>query len=171
MAAITTTQLASSFLMKTVVWLSKFVCFSCNAMIYLLTNKPFPSTGTGSYTDPISFATATDNSNFGKCAIVYVPSLRKYFRNEDDCAECKSDWDGSQKYHIDLWTGSNTVDGKDALVACENSLPGGSNTIINNAPSGLPVDRKPFPLTCPVPSYFVSQQPVPPCPTCTFLLC
>ena len=98
--------------------------------------------GSGSYSDPISFATATDNTNFGRCAIVYVPSLRKYFRNEDDCAECKSDWDGSHKYHIDLWTGSNKVDGGDALVSCENSLSGGSNTIINNAPDGLPVDCK-----------------------------
>ena len=44
--------------------------------------------GTGTYNDPISFATATDNNNFPKCGIVYVPSLRKYFRNEDDCAEC-----------------------------------------------------------------------------------
>ena len=98
--------------------------------------------GTGSYSDPISFATATDNHNFAKCAIVYVPSLHKYFRNEDDCGECKSDWDGSQKYHIDLWTGSNQVDGGNSLVNCENSLPGGSNTIINNAPNGLPVDSK-----------------------------
>ena len=44
--------------------------------------------GTGTYDDPISFATATDNNNFPQCGIVYVPSLRKYFRNEDDCAEC-----------------------------------------------------------------------------------
>ena len=101
-----------------------------------------PALGTGYYSDPISFATATDNSNFAKCAIVYVPSLRKYFRNEDDCAECKSDWDGSQKYHIDLWTGSNKVDGGNALVNCENSLPGGLSIIINNAPDGLPVDCK-----------------------------
>ena len=44
--------------------------------------------GTGTYNAPVSFATATDNNNFPKCGIVYAPSLRKYFRNEDDCAEC-----------------------------------------------------------------------------------
>ncbi len=52
---------------------------------HLMTFRP---TGSGSYEDPISFATATDNKNLPQCAIVYVPLLRKYFRNEDDCAEC-----------------------------------------------------------------------------------
>lgn len=46
-------------------------------------------TGTGTYDDPISFATATDNTKLPQCGIVYVPELRKYFRNEDDCAECR----------------------------------------------------------------------------------
>ena len=46
------------------------------------------SAGSGTYNDPISFATATDNKKLAQCAIVYVPLLRKYFRNEDDCAEC-----------------------------------------------------------------------------------
>ena len=49
-----------------------------------------PCVGTGTYTDPISFATATDNNYFPQCGIVYVPSLHKYFRNEDDCAECST---------------------------------------------------------------------------------
>ena len=52
---------------------------------YLMSSQP---TGTGTYDDPISFATATDNNNLPRCAIVYVPLLQKYFRNEDDCAEC-----------------------------------------------------------------------------------
>ena len=96
--------------------------------------------GTGTYDDPISFATATDNDNFPQCGLVYVPSLHKYFRNEDDCAECKTDWDGSQQYHIDLWTGSNTQGGGDGQITCEDNLPGGQLTIINDPPSGLPVD-------------------------------
>lgn len=96
--------------------------------------------GTGTYNDPISFATATDNNNFAKCGIIYVPSLRKYFRNEDDCAECKTDWDSSQEYHVDLWTGSNTQGGGQNQITCEDNLPGGQLTIINNAPDGLPVD-------------------------------
>ena len=45
-------------------------------------------TGSGTYDDPMSFGTATDNQNLPRCAIIYVPLLRKYFRNEDDCAGC-----------------------------------------------------------------------------------
>ena len=52
----------------------------------------------------------------------------------------ESDWDGSQEYHIDLWTGSNTQGGGQNQVDCEDKLPGGQLTIINGAPDGLPVD-------------------------------
>jgi len=34
-------------------------------------------TGTGTFDDPISFATATDNKSYPQCGIVYVPSLHK----------------------------------------------------------------------------------------------
>jgi hypothetical protein len=99
------------------------------------------SQGTGTYDDPISFATATDNNNFPQCGLIYVPALHKYFRNEDDCAKCKSDWNGSQQYHVDLWTGSNTQGGGDGQVSCETNLPvNGPQTIINDPPPGLPVD-------------------------------
>ena len=43
--------------------------------------------GTGSYDDPITFATATDG-DFKVCDIVYLPHLRKYARYEDDCEQC-----------------------------------------------------------------------------------
>ena len=43
--------------------------------------------GTGSYDDPITFATATDG-DFQICEIVYLPYLRKYARYEDDCEQC-----------------------------------------------------------------------------------
>ena len=52
----------------------------------------------------------------------------------------ESDWDGSQEYHIDLWTGSNTQGGGQNQIDCEDNLPGGQLTIINGAPDGLPVD-------------------------------
>lgn len=45
-------------------------------------------TGTGTFDNPMSFGTATDNQNLPRCAIIYVPLLRKYFRNEDDCVDC-----------------------------------------------------------------------------------
>lgn len=100
--------------------------------------------GTGMYADPISFATATDNNNLPQCGIVYVPLLRKYFRNEDDCARCKMDWDSQGLYHIDLWTGSNQQSGGDDQTNCEYSLPGGSQTIIKNPPGNLAVDTTPL---------------------------
>ena len=43
--------------------------------------------GTGSYDDPITFATATDG-DFKVCDVVYLPYLRKYARYEDDCEQC-----------------------------------------------------------------------------------
>ena len=73
---------------------------------------------------------------------MYVPTLKKYFRNEDDCAECSSDFDKGGQLHIDLWTGSNKKSGGDKQVSCENSLPGGQTNIILDPPSGLDVDRK-----------------------------
>ncbi|CAD6590791.1 MAG: hypothetical protein ASARMPRED_005007 [Alectoria sarmentosa] len=97
--------------------------------------------GSGTYDDPISFATATDNKNLPRCAIVYVPLLRKYFRNEDDCAQCLTDWDSKGEYHIDLWTGSNTAGGGQDQINCEDSLPGGSQTTILDPPNSLPVDN------------------------------
>lgn len=100
--------------------------------------------GSGTYDDPISFATATDNVHLPKCAIVYVPLLRKYFRNEDDCAQCLSDYDSKGEYHIDLWTGSNTAGGGQDQINCEDSLPGGSQTIVLDPPNSLPVDTTPL---------------------------
>ncbi|MDI1486200.1 MAG: hypothetical protein OHK93_005426 [Ramalina farinacea] len=82
--------------------------------------------GTGSYDDPISLATATNNKNLPKCGIVYIPQLRKYFRNEDDCEQCNTDWTNGGQYHVDLWTGSNQQDDGSALTNCENSLNAGS---------------------------------------------
>lgn len=43
--------------------------------------------GTGSYDDPITFATATDG-DFAVCDIVYLPYVKKYARYEDDCEQC-----------------------------------------------------------------------------------
>ena len=53
-----------------------------------------------------------------------------------------SDWDSKKQYHIDLWTGSNTAGGGQDQIDCEDNLPGGSQTIILDPPSGLPVDCK-----------------------------
>ncbi|KAL8790955.1 MAG: hypothetical protein Q9195_006100 [Heterodermia aff. obscurata] len=104
--------------------------------------------GTGSYSDPITFATAPDG-DFRVCEVVYLPHVRKYARYEDDCEQCNPkfaahDWDSSRTYHIDLWTGSTSTNGGDAQIACEDSLPGGPQTILRNPPADLPTDTTPF---------------------------
>ena len=42
--------------------------------------------GSGSYSDPITFATAP--GEFSKCEIIYIPYLKKYARMEDYCEQC-----------------------------------------------------------------------------------
>ncbi|KAL8825188.1 MAG: hypothetical protein Q9191_004566 [Dirinaria sp. TL-2023a] len=99
--------------------------------------------GTGSYDDPISFATATDG-DFKVCDVVYLPWVKKYARYEDDCEQCGEDWDKNHEYHIDLWTGSTTENGGQTQIDCENSLPGGPQTIVRNPPKNLETDTAPF---------------------------
>lgn len=52
----------------------------------------------------------------------------------------EEDWDSKQEYHIDLWTGSNTANGGNDQIDCEDNSPGGSQTIILDPPNSLPVD-------------------------------
>src|SRR4051794_31971326 len=47
--------------------------------------------GKGTFADPITLATATAELKVG--GKVYVPRVKKYFIMEDDCTECKQDWD------------------------------------------------------------------------------
>lgn len=54
-----------------------------------------------------------------------------------------TDWDNSRQYHIDLSTGSTTVYGGDTQIECENSLPGGQQTIIRNPSEDLETDTTP----------------------------
>ena len=44
--------------------------------------------GSGTYSDPETFATAMDNTDFKECEIVYIPYLKKYFRYNDHCQQC-----------------------------------------------------------------------------------
>ena len=52
----------------------------------------------------------------------------------------ESDWKENIIYHIDLWTGSNQHSEGDDQISCEDNLPGGSQTIIKDPPSGLKVE-------------------------------
>ena len=45
-----------------------------------------PIAGTGTYSDPLTFASGS--GEFNTCEIIYVPYLKKYARYEDYCAQC-----------------------------------------------------------------------------------
>ncbi len=101
--------------------------------------------GTGTYSDPVTFATSTKELPYG--TIVYYPYLKKYFIHEDECVECDHDWNSGKKWHIDLWAGgdenSTRNPEKSALLNCEDALTRTGQIIINPA-SNLPVDTKPI---------------------------
>ncbi|HXT94923.1 MAG TPA: hypothetical protein VN853_01395, partial [Polyangia bacterium] len=61
--------------------------------------------GTGTYDDPITFA--TDKAELPVGTRLFAPVLEKYLIMEDDCAECDTDWSSSRKWHIDVWMNSN----------------------------------------------------------------
>lgn len=102
--------------------------------------------GTGTYRDPITFA--TDRTELAVGTVIYYAPLRRYFVMEDDCTECDEDWrghgpDGGPRFpHIDLWAGAATDAG---IVRCENSLTrDGQSPVLVNPPGNLPVSPGPL---------------------------
>ena len=81
--------------------------------------------GTGTYSDPITYASYT--GEFPAGTIIYVPRVQKYFIMEDSCEECQADWTGKgpdggpNLRHVDLWLGGQ---GGNAMAAidCEDAL-------------------------------------------------
>ncbi|GAA2025784.1 hypothetical protein GCM10009839_25020 [Catenulispora yoronensis] len=110
--------------------------------------------GTGTYADPITFATYTGELPAG--TIVYVPRVGKYMIMEDSCQECQADWSGHgpnggpNLYHIDMWIGGQGGNAFDA-INCEDALTdyntNGTPTlepIVVNPPSNLAYDPMPL---------------------------
>jgi len=96
--------------------------------------------GTGTATDPITFA--TDQRELPPGTRIYHPELRKYFLMEDDCAECDTDWTTHHRAHIDLWAGPATTT---TVLTCENQLTTEGRTDIEiNPPPTRPVDTTPL---------------------------
>jgi hypothetical protein len=95
--------------------------------------------GTGTYSDPITFA--TDSSEQPPGTIVYVPRVGKYFIMEDSCQECSADWTGHgpnggpNLRHLDLWLGGQGGSAF-AAIECENAL---TNYNSDGTPSMEPV--------------------------------
>jgi hypothetical protein len=109
--------------------------------------------GTGTYDDPITFATAANDAGtmgeFLPGTRLYLPFLKKYFIMEDQCAECITDWNKGL-YRVDMWMGPS-VSSADVkpLTDCEDTLTrgdegAGTGTIIVNPDPGLEVDTHPI---------------------------
>ena len=94
--------------------------------------------GTGTFADPITFAGA--HKSIPKHTRVYVQVLWKYFIMEDSCEECEHDWSHKQKYHIDLWMGTDKLGEGAPLIACENAMTRSHSTVTIDPPQG---ERKP----------------------------
>jgi 3D (Asp-Asp-Asp) domain-containing protein len=98
--------------------------------------------GTGTYADPITFATAP--AEFAQGVRLYVPFIEKYVVMEDSCGQCTTDWTNSRKYHIDLWMNSNGSESTSALVNCENSWTRSQTDVETNPPPTRTVTTAPL---------------------------
>ncbi|HEY5146652.1 MAG TPA: hypothetical protein VII82_07780, partial [Polyangiaceae bacterium] len=98
--------------------------------------------GTGTFADPITFA--TDKSEFAPGTVLYVPFIGKYVVMEDDCAECDTDWSTSQKHHIDIWMNSSAAEMTNALIQCEDAWTRTSTNVEDNPPSTRTVTTVPL---------------------------
>lgn len=109
--------------------------------------------GTGTYGDPITFA--SDKREFPVGTILYYPTLEKYLVMGDDCQECDQDWsghgpDGGPHFrHLDIWTGGKGGN-EFAAINCEDALtqssPKGTpmtTGFIVNPPQDEPVSHEP----------------------------
>ena len=102
--------------------------------------------GTGTYADPITFATSNTELWFG--TEIYISRFHKYFIGEDSCTECGQDMRGAAPnnpdgtigpgpdggpgfIHFDLWVGGQDADWPDVIL-CEDAL-----TLAN--PDGSPL--------------------------------
>ncbi len=98
------------------------------------------ASGTGTYADPITFA--TDPKEWKPGTILYLPYLKRYVIMEDSCAECITDWK-TGKYHIDIWLESNgSFDSQ--VLACENTLTREKTSVEVDPPPDRPVDATPL---------------------------
>ena len=106
------------------------------------------ASGTGTYSDPITFA--TDQAELPIGTIVYYPYLHRYFIMEDDCVECDEDWTGQGPdggpglYHIDLWIDGENAQSSNDVINCEDNLTQNSEQVIVNPPSDEAVDTTPL---------------------------
>lgn len=73
--------------------------------------------GSGTYNDPITAATHSNNKILGQCEKFYLPYLNRWFINEDNCPDCVN-----ENPHIDIWVGGIGISDCPEICNCENSL-------------------------------------------------
>lgn len=98
--------------------------------------------GTGTYADPITFA--TDSMEEPKGTIIYVPAFLKYGIREDTCVSCTSDWQNGMKYHFDFWLNSDASANANAVQSCEGQWTQNSTVVEIGPPPGRQVDPTPL---------------------------
>jgi F5/8 type C domain-containing protein/ricin-type beta-trefoil lectin protein len=110
--------------------------------------------GKGTYADPITFATSSDELRPG--TKVWVPRVKKYFIMEDSCDECSDDWSGHGPNggpglrHIDLWLGGkggsafDAIDCEDALTHYNADSTPVLEPVVVDPPSNEPYDATPI---------------------------
>ena len=96
--------------------------------------------GTGTYTDPITFASDKDLFEVG--SILYVPYIKKYIVMEDQCATCEENWDNVKK-HIDIWMSSDD-DNEDELYDCQEYWTRSKTKVEINPPKNRDVNLTPL---------------------------
>ncbi|KAI1429598.1 hypothetical protein F5Y12DRAFT_727050 [Xylaria sp. FL1777] len=108
-----------------------------DAIAYSCSSRGFHAGGTGTYSDPVTFA-SKDGSVYAQCEIVYAPYLKKYIRHEDICGAC------STAQWIDVFTG-NSQNGGNAQINCEDALtPDAVQSVIRSPATNLAVDTTPL---------------------------
>jgi 3D (Asp-Asp-Asp) domain-containing protein len=116
-----------------------------NAIAYPM-NGGYPTVhdaagGTGTYADPITFA--TDPTELAPGTRVYAPFIEKYLIMEDSCGQCETDW-SSHARHIDVWMNSDGTEDPTDLENCEDQWTQTSTPVEIDPPQGRTVTTNPL---------------------------
>jgi hypothetical protein len=100
--------------------------------------------GTGTYADPLTFASPAGTGAYKWGQIIYVPSVQKYFIREDECAVSWTAPDGCGDVDmVDLYVGNPSS--VEAVTKCEEALTvDGDSVIILDPDPNRTVDPTPL---------------------------
>jgi hypothetical protein len=98
--------------------------------------------GTGTYDDPVTFATDSDEEPPG--TVIYVPAYLKYAIMEDACSDCSNAWTSSMTYAFKFWLASDARSDPRAVLQCERTWARSMTAVEVNPPPGRMVDTTPL---------------------------